>query len=297
MKTSSLFPLLALLILLPGLPAWSKTPKKPPADQAYTGEGPAEVPEITTNASPVSPAPPPPPPPAPPTVATPPALTATTPAVTVIPPAPLPPQVVPAPVPPADDRIGTLVPADLREIAMQPPAIQKLIENALQLTTLNLTYRYGGADPKGGGMDCSGTVYYLLTQAGVRDVPRDASGMYKWIWQTSRFNAVVSPNPRTFELAPLKPGDLLFWTGTYQVDRDPPVTHVMIYLGINRHTGRRVMMGASEGRRFNDKPRYGVSAFDFVLPGKKAATESADAARFIGYGSIPGLADQPSANR
>ena len=53
-------------------------------------------------------------------------------------------------------------------------------------------------------MDCSGTVYHLLTQAGVKDVPRDASEMYKWVWTEGLFRAVVSPNPDTFELKPLK---------------------------------------------------------------------------------------------
>jgi len=92
---------------------------------------------------------------------------------------------------------------------------------------------------------------------------------------------VVSSNPETFELSRLRPGDLLFWSGTYHVTRDPPVSHVMIYLGINRHTGRRVMMGASEGRRFDNISRYGVSVFDFEMP--RAGSDS----RFIGYATIP----------
>jgi hypothetical protein len=56
-----------------------------------------------------------------------------------------------------------------------------------------------------------------------------------------------------------------------------------------------VMVGASEGRRFNDKPRYGVSVFDFTMPGpERSAGTTSDAAsglqaRFVGYGSIPGL--------
>ena len=110
------------------------------------------------------------------------------------------------------------------------------------------------------------TVYYLLTQAGLKNVPRDSAGMYVWVWKESTFHAVVSTKDDTFELEKLRPGDLLFWTGTYQIDRDPPVTHVMIYLGINRQTGRRTMLGASDGRTFNGKLRYGVSVFDFKLP-------------------------------
>ncbi len=189
--------------------------------------------------------------------------------------------------PPPVTHVATLTAADLREYESQPLAVQKLIDHALNLTTRNLGYRYGSSDPASGGMDCSGTVYFLLRDAGLDDVPRDASGMYQWVWQNSRFLAVTSSNPDTFELAPLKPGDLLFWTGTYDVKRDPPVTHVMIYLGINRHTNRRVMVGASEGRRFNDQSMYGVSVFDFTLPRAKAGDSGT--ARFIGYGAVPGL--------
>jgi hypothetical protein len=75
----------------------------------------------------------------------------------------------------------------------------------------------------------------------------------------------------------------MFWSGTYNVTRDPPVTHVMIYLGLNRRTGRRVMVGASEGRRFDEISRYGVSVFDFEMP------RAGGDARFLGYAAIPGL--------
>lgn len=201
------------------------------------------------------------------------------------------------PPPETAGNVATLSVSDLREYEAQSPAVKRLLASALVLTTLDLPYKYGSSDPKNGGMDCSGTVYYLLNIAGLKEVPRDASGMYKWVWTRSRFQAVTSSNPDTFELAPLKPGDLLFWTGTYRVDHDPPVTHVMIYLGINRHTGHRVMVGASEGRPFDGISRYGVSVFDFTMPSQRRSTDSVSDApsstdlqsRFIGYGSIPGL--------
>jgi cell wall-associated NlpC family hydrolase len=193
--------------------------------------------------------------------------------------------------------VSTLATSDLREYQAQPPEVKQLIAAALDLTKQNLGYKYGSADPKNGGMDCSGTVYYLLNQAGLKDVPRDSSGMYRWVWTQGRFQAVVSPNGDSFEFDRLKPGDLLFWTGTYDIDRDPPVTHVMIYLGINRKSGRRVMVGASEGRRFEGQSRYGVSVFDFTMPEQKKKTGSSTEvssggtleSRFIGYGAIPGL--------
>ena len=197
----------------------------------------------------------------------------------------------------ATGHVASLAVSDLREYEAQSPEVKLLLDHALTLTTLDLPYKYGSCDPKNGGMDCSGTVYYLLNDAGLRDVPRDASEMYKWVWTRGRFQAVTSSNPDTFELSLLKPGDLLFWTGTYDIDHDPPVTHVMIYLGINRHSGRRVMVGASEGRQFDGKSQYGVSVFDFTMPGKKRLSEADPEmssttdlqGRFIGYGSIPGL--------
>jgi hypothetical protein len=193
------------------------------------------------------------------------------------------------------DRIATLDVSDLRDYDAPPPVVRRLLARALALTKLNLAYRYGSSDPATGGMDCSGTIYHLLQQDGVKDTPRDSSEMYRWVWTQGRFHAVVSSNPDSFELARLKPGDLLFWTGTYHVTRDPPVTHVMIYLGVDRHNGRRVMMGASEGRRFNGIPRYGVSVFDFTIPradtslGENPGAASDSPSRFIGYGAIPGL--------
>jgi hypothetical protein len=201
----------------------------------------------------------------------------------------------------ADDSstVATLLTSDLQGFSDQPLAVQRLISDGLALTTRNLGYKYGSADPANGGMDCSGTVYYLLTHAGLKDVPRDSAGMYVWVWKESTFHAVVSTKDDTFELDKLHPGDLLFWTGTYQIDRDPPVTHVMIYLGINRQTGRRTMLGASDGRTFNGKSRYGVSVFDFQLPRPGAKSDTAPQAqaetpsttRFIGYGPVPGLQD------
>ena len=200
----------------------------------------------------------------------------------------------PSPAPVPEGRVATLAVTDLKEYAGQSAAVQRMIAQGLALTTLGLTYQYGSADPKNGGMDCSGTIHYLLIQEGLKDAPRDASELYKWVWKESRFYSVVSSHADTFELDHLKPGDLLFWTGTYHVDHDPPVTHVMLYLGTDRN-GHRVMMGASEGRPFDGKSRYGVSVFDFKIPGRKPSPASTGTAetglesQFIGYGSVPGL--------
>ncbi|MEP7071858.1 MAG: NlpC/P60 family protein, partial [Verrucomicrobiota bacterium] len=114
------------------------------------------------------------------------------------------------------------IPADaISGFEKYSPKVQKLIQGALDLTARNLDYKYGSADPDSGGMDCSGFVYYLLRQNGIRDVPRDSSGQYVWLRRAGRIEPVVSRKEDTFELENLRPGDLLFWTGTYSIERDP----------------------------------------------------------------------------
>jgi hypothetical protein len=167
--------------------------------------------------------------------------------------------------------------------------VKTLISSALELTLQNLTYTYGSSDPLNGGMDCSGTIYYVLRKTGFPDVPRDSSGQYAWTRKAGTFRAVVSRSLGSFEFDELLPGDLLFWTGTYQVEREIPVTHVMIYLGTERKTKRRVMFGASDGRSYAGQPRWGVSVFDFQMPLARPDNPERRGATFIGYGRIPGL--------
>ena len=68
--------------------------------------------------------------------------------------------------------VSTIDPAEIEGFDTQPEPIKKLLAAALDLTKKNLTYTYGSTDPASGGMDCSGTIYYLLRQAGFTDVPR-----------------------------------------------------------------------------------------------------------------------------
>jgi hypothetical protein len=174
--------------------------------------------------------------------------------------------------------------------------VQEVLKESLALTRRALNYQYGSSDPVTGGLDCSGMVYYVLKKVGLKDVPRHSSDMYLWVRQNNGFHAVWSSDIKTFELDELRPGDLLFWVGTYEIHRDPPITHVMIYAGKLRASGKKVMMGSSEGRTFEGKPQYGVSLFDFKLPGFPLPKGSSPSqGRFIGYGKIPGIDNlQPS---
>ncbi len=184
---------------------------------------------------------------------------------------------------------ATLEPTDLADLAAQPPRVQQLLTAALALTKLNLTYAYGSADPATGGMDCSGTIFYLLREFGLMKVPRDSPGQYSWIRKDGGFRAVVSKSAESFEFGELLPGDLMFWSGTYSVEREIPITHVMLYLGTEKRSKKRVMFGASDGRSYNGVQRWGVSVFDFKMPRLDPANPEKAKVDFIGYGRIPGL--------
>jgi cell wall-associated NlpC family hydrolase len=190
--------------------------------------------------------------------------------------------------------VTPLTSSELADFDRNSPAVRALLEQCLALTHRNLGYQYGSSDPANGGMDCSGTIFHVLREAGIADVPRTASEQYVWARKAGEFEAVISRKKDSFELDDLRPGDLLFWTGTYATDRDPPVTHTMIYLGKLKSDGRDVMFGSSDGRTYGGKKMWGVSVFDFTIPKprpqpKPGEPPPAPGSIFIGYAKIPGL--------
>jgi len=154
---------------------------------------------------------------------------------------------------------------------------------------MNLGYKYGSADPANGGMDCSGFIYYVLSRRGIQEVPRDAREQYIWVRKAGNFQAVLAHRDDTFELDALRPGDLLFWSSTYSVNRDPAITYTMIYLGREKETNRRIMVGASDGRTYKGQSRFGVSVFDFKVARAKATEDDRPGSVSVGYARIPGL--------
>jgi peptidoglycan DL-endopeptidase CwlO len=184
---------------------------------------------------------------------------------------------------------ASLSPDQIADYDSDPPKVRQILDAGLALTKQNLGYTYGSADPANGGMDCSGFVYYVLKQNGFPDVPRDSSQQYVWVRKAGDFKAVVGRKEDSFELDDLKPGDLLFWRGTYNIDRDPPITHTMIYLGREKRTNKRVMVGSSDGRTYDGKQRWGVSVFDFKMPPPPKSGDAKISPGFVGYGRIPGL--------
>ena len=185
----------------------------------------------------------------------------------------------------------SLSPDQIADYDGYPPKVRQILDAGLALTKQNLGYTYGSADPKNHGMDCSGFIYYVLRANGFADVPRDSSQQYVWVRKAGDFNAVLSRKEDSFELDDLKPGDLLFWRGTYNIDRDPPITHTMIYLGREKRTNKRVMVGSSDGRTYDGKQRWGVSVFDFKMPPPPKSGDAKISPVFVGYGRIPGLGE------
>jgi hypothetical protein len=192
-------------------------------------------------------------------------------------------EAVKAETPPAA-AVSTISIDDLSGFESYPKQVQSLVQSALALTRLELSYMYGSNEPNKGGMDCSGTVYHVLQFQGLKGVPRQSDEMCQWVEKKTQLH--LTPTATAFdhaEFANLKPGDLLFWTNTMETKRKLPVTHVMIYLGKLKKSGKLVVFGASEGRSFEGLRRSGVSVFDFHLP--KAESTS----KFHGYGTAPGL--------
>ncbi|BCX48127.1 hydrolase Nlp/P60 [Haloferula helveola] len=182
---------------------------------------------------------------------------------------------------------GVIAASELREFADLEAGRKRFVQIALEETAeLKLSnYLYGSADPSKGGFDCSGAVFYLLERVGI-DPPRSSAAQFDWIKKAGNLTEVPAA-ARTLDhpsLSKLEPGDLLFWSGTYQPTdgRTNKITHVQIYLGREKD-GRAVMVGSSDGRSYRGKARCGFGVYDFRLP------REGSKARFVGYGKPPGL--------
>ncbi|HST29717.1 MAG TPA: NlpC/P60 family protein [Chthoniobacterales bacterium] len=167
--------------------------------------------------------------------------------------------------------------------------VRKLIQLSLALAKKNLNYKYASADPANGGLDCSGFIYYVFTKSGVKNVPRDAREQYVWVRKAGNFQAVLGHGDDTFEIDALKPGDLLFWANNSGMSREPEIAQIMIYLGHDKATNQRLMVGASEGSTYQGEKRSGVGVFDFKLGAAEQNTDEEPTSVFVGYGRFPDL--------
>lgn len=168
-------------------------------------------------------------------------------------------------------RPGVIEAADLKEYASLTGQRKRIVDESLKLAAKDtwLKYVFGSADPGSGGLDCSGSVYYVFQEAGIQP-PRSSAAQYLWVKKAGALIEVPS-DTTTLDSAvfdKLQPGDLLFWSGTYEPKdgREIPVSHVQIYLGHEKATGKPVMAGASDGRTYRGTRRAGYGVFDFKLP-------------------------------
>lgn len=178
----------------------------------------------------------------------------------------------------------------LLEFDSLPEDRKRLIQTAIQVAKDSpwLPYKFGGSSPKDGGFDCSGAMYYVMTQAGL-EPPRTSADQFSWLKTQGRLvetsSQVQSVDDEIFKS--LHPGDLLFWGGTYQPTdgRKINITHVALYLGREKTDKRHVMINATDGRSYRGKKANGYGVFDFQMP------RDTHRAVFMGYGTPIGIAE------
>ncbi|MDC0311673.1 C40 family peptidase [bacterium] len=143
------------------------------------------------------------------------------------------------------------------------------------ISKVGLDYKFGGFSPSQGGMDCSGTMQHLIQGMGISSIPRTSHEQYTWVKNNGKLRRRAWGSSEKAYLN-LKPGDLIFWGGTY--NSGSKVSHVMLYLG-KAKDGRHYMFGA-RSKKSRGMNGSGVDVFE-MKPGSQG--------NLVGYGSIPGL--------
>lgn len=151
----------------------------------------------------------------------------------------------------------------------------KLMAESETLAKLDLGYDarwFPPGESKSWDMDCSNTSRYLYKKALGIELPRTASDQYYNLKIQSKAWDVPLDDKEKPDLAflerYLRVGDLLFWENTYKPERDPPITHVTIFLGKDEK-GRWIMAGSqssSRGRYGNTRGGPDIYLFDPLKP-------------------------------
>ena len=156
---------------------------------------------------------------------------------------------------------------DFLHAAVTPEQHQKLIETCRWLSKQDLAYGQSWQPPGHPyviTMDCSNTVRFIVWKVFGLNLPRTASSQYVQLKRKEK----VKPVPWQADgrvdadrlLAEMRSGDLLFWEWTYNVPRDPPISHVMIYLG-RKKNGQAMIAGSSQ--RGDGERGGGVDVYTF----------------------------------
>ena len=147
---------------------------------------------------------------------------------------------------------------------------------AEHISKFHLPYVFGGDHPSDGGLDCSGVLKFMLGDIGFSDMPRTSYHQYDWLRKARTLRHSKSIPEQMGGRKGIKPGDLIFWGGTY--DSGHKVSHVMIYLG-QGGDGTHYMFGA-RGKKMQGLNGSGVDIFKL---------ESGYQKSLIGFGSLPGV--------
>ena len=139
----------------------------------------------------------------------------------------------------------------------------RFTQSARQLGDRGLSYNDDWRPPgesRSWSMDCSNTARYLYkTTTGIQ-LPRTASDQYYYLhlqnkaWDVPQLTSGFADTG--YLRRNLKAGDLLFWENTYKPDRQPPITHVMVFLGTNDR-GEWIMAGSQSSRGGEHNRRHG----------------------------------------
>ena len=153
------------------------------------------------------------------------------------------------------------------EAAATPEQHQKLVETCRWLAAQNLAYSQSWQPPGHPyviTMDCSNTIRYIVWKVFGINLPRTASDQYVVLQKKSKVRPVPCRADGSVDqdrlLTSMRSGDLLFWEWTYNVPRDPPISHVMIYLG-RKKNGQAMMAGSSQ--RHDGERGGGVDVYAF----------------------------------
>ena len=149
-------------------------------------------------------------------------------------------------------------------------------QRAETLARFNLTYKFGGNHPSEGGMDCSASMKYLFGDLGFSDMPRTSYQQYDWLKKNRTMLHSKTIPASMGGRKGIKPGDLIFWGGTYKSGHK--VSHVMVYLG-QGDSGTHYMFGA-RGKKKKGLNGAGVDVFKLNAGYQKS---------LVGFGSLPGV--------
>ena len=188
-----------------------------------------------------------------------------------------------------------LLPTLPAQAQLTPQQHQKLVETARWLGSKRLGYASRWTPPgesKAWIMDCSNTTRYLYQSALHKTLARTASDQFYDLSQQSRITLAPLRIDGSVDTAKLlkmmRSGDLLFWEWTYNIDRRPPITHVMIYLGTTAN-GSPKMAGSASSSMGEASGSGGPDVYNFDPNSPMGGVKGVfgryiHKARFVGFG-------------